>query len=184
MKHRLAPSIALFLLASFVSSTVFAASGHPLLARAELKNAKGESLGNAILTETTAGVAVKIELSKLQSLAKNPELAIHVHEVGKCEGPEFKSAGGHFNPTGKEHGFNNPKGHHAGDTQKPLIVSKTSEVKTSFVFSEVTLETGKPNSLLKEGGTSLVVHDGLDDQKSQPAGNSGARILCGVIEKK
>ena len=172
-------SLALALLAG---PTAFAATAKPLTAHADLKTAKGVSLGKATLTQTPHGVEVKVELSQLTEVAKSPELAIHVHETGKCEGPDFKSAGGHFNPTGKEHGFSNPKGHHAGDTAKPLAMSKTGEAHATFLLADVTLETGKPNSLLKDGGTSFVIHDGQDDQKSQPAGNSGNRVVCGVIE--
>ena len=164
-------------------STVFAASAKPITGHAELKNSKGDSLGKAILTQSPHGVEVKVDLARVSSVAKSSELAIHVHETGKCEGPDFKSAGGHFNPGGKEHGFGNPKGHHAGDTQSPLVPSKSGEIHASFTLADVTLEGGKPNSLFKEGGTSLVIHDGLDDQKSQPAGNSGNRVVCGVIEK-
>ncbi len=173
-------SLALVVLSS---SSVFAASAKPITGHAELKSSKGDPLGKATLTQTPKGVEVKVDLARVSSVAKSPELAIHVHETGKCEGPDFKSAGGHFNPSGQEHGFGNPQGHHAGDTEKPLVPSKSGEVHASFTLADVTLEAGKPNSLFKEGGTSLVIHDGLDDQKSQPAGNSGNRVVCGVIEK-
>ena len=106
---------------------------------------------------------------------------IHFHEKGSCEPPAFTSAGGHFNPDGKEHGLENEKGPHAGDL-KNLKITSTKENKIELSSKGVTLKEGK-NSLLREGGTSIVIHAGKDDQHSDPAGNSGNRILCGSIER-
>ena len=146
-----------------------------LRASAELKNSQGETIGTAILSQSGEGVKVTLEASKLTS---GPH-GIHFHENGKCDGPDFKTAGSHFNPTKKEHGLDNPKGSHAGDLPN-LAVGKDGRVKTEFKSTGVTLKKGE-HSLLKEGGTSLVIHAKADDEKTSPSGASGDRIACGVI---
>jgi Cu-Zn family superoxide dismutase len=106
---------------------------------------------------------------------------IHFHAVGKCETgtPAFSTAGGHYNPMGMEHGLQNPKGPHAGDN--PNIDIPASGVgRVSFTSNRVTLTPG-PTTLLDSDGSSLVIHAGADDQVTNPAGNSGARIACGVV---
>jgi superoxide dismutase, Cu-Zn family len=106
---------------------------------------------------------------------------IHIHNVGKCEGPAFTSAGPHLNPASKKHGKDNPEGPHAGDLLN-LQVDSNGVGKASLLDANVTLGSG-PNSVFHEGGTSLVIHASADDYKTDPAGNSGARIACGVIQK-
>jgi Cu-Zn family superoxide dismutase len=106
---------------------------------------------------------------------------VHVHTVGKCEGPDFKSAGGHFNPTGKKHGKDNPDGPHAGDLLN-FEVGADGRATTSVTDANVTLGPGA-NSLFQPGGTAVVIHQGPDDYKTDPAGNSGARIACGVVQR-
>jgi Cu-Zn family superoxide dismutase len=106
----------------------------------------------------------------------------HVHLAGKCEGPDFKSAGGHFNPGAKEHGLESPKGAHAGDMPN-LSVGADGTGKAEFVAHGTTLEAGA-GSLFQKDGTALVLHAAADDMKSDPAGNAGGRIACGVIERK
>jgi len=141
----------------------------PILARAapaataQIKNAAGETVAQAT--------------SKLPPGTHG----FHVHAVGKCEGPDFKSAGGHFNPAGKQHGLENPAGPHAGDMPN-LVVGADGTGTATVKLTGVSLDGG-PDSLFHEGGTSLVVHAGPDDMKTDPAGNSGARIACGVIER-
>ncbi|MBI4971668.1 MAG: superoxide dismutase family protein [Candidatus Omnitrophica bacterium] len=144
-------------------------------AKAEIKNTKGEVVGNAAFTELPDGVNVEIQVSGLTP----GKHGIHIHEFGKCEGPDFKSAGGHFNPMHKMHGLENPEGHHAGDLPN-LEVGVDGTAKTKFVTHDFTLSPG-PASLLKAGGTSLVIHAGPDDEKTDPSGNSGARVACGII---
>ncbi len=144
----------------------------------DLLNTKGEKIGTATLTQTAEGVKVAIEASGLTP----GKHGIHFHEIGICEAPEFKSAGEHFNPKLKEHGLLNPHGPHAGDMPN-LVVGKDGKVNTEMLTSNVTLEMGKLNSLIKPGGIALVIHESEDDQLSNPSGNSGSRVACGAIKE-
>ncbi|MBM3527803.1 MAG: superoxide dismutase family protein [Alphaproteobacteria bacterium] len=144
-------------------------------AKAALKDASGKDVGSAELTQTPAGVMIKLMLKG----APAGERAFHIHAVGKCE-PPFTSAGGHFNPGGKKHGVLGMGGHHAGDMPN-LHVPANGVLTLEVLNSAVTLERGKPNSLFHEGGTAIVIHAGKDDYKSDPAGDAGGRIICGVI---
>jgi Cu-Zn family superoxide dismutase len=145
-------------------------------AKATLKNADGKEVGTAALTETPAGVLIRVTVNGLPP----GERAFHIHGVGKCE-PPFTSAGPHFNPGGKKHGLMASEGHHAGDMPN-LHVPANGEIVVEVLNPEVTLEKGKPGSLLGGQGTALVVHAGKDDYKSDPAGDAGGRIACGLIE--
>jgi len=145
-------------------------------AKALIQNAEGATIGNADLIEVSDGVLIKLTVKGLPA----GEHAFHVHAVGKCE-PPFTTAGGHFNPGNHKHGMMAPEGHHAGDMPN-LIVPASGEVAIEVVNTAVTLAKDKPNSLFKPDGTALVIHGGPDDYKSDPAGNAGARIACGVIE--
>lgn len=149
-----------------------------LSATAVLLNGKEENIGTAKFTQTKEGVQIHAELSML-----TPGMhAMHLHTVGECHGPDFKSAGAHFNPFGKKHGLKNPDGPHAGDL--PNFEVKTDGKATVDVTATlVTLEEGK-NSLFQPGGTCIVVHEKADDEKSDPAGNAGPRVACGVIKKQ
>ncbi|MFN7065461.1 MAG: superoxide dismutase family protein [Aquificaceae bacterium] len=166
--------LGLFLCPLFFST----ATAKELMAEAELINQKGEKIGKATLIETTNGVLIMLEAS---GLPINAELAFHIHEVGRCDPPDFMSAKGHFNPYKKKHGFLNPEGWHAGDMPN-IFTDEKGGVKVHVLNTFVTLTSGKENSLLKEGGTSIMIHQHRDDYKTDPAGHAGPRIACGVIK--
>ena len=151
----------------------------PKTAHADLVNAHGAKVGTAKISSTANGVKVTVKVSELTP----GEHGIHIHNAGKCEGPAFTTAGGHFNPTGAHHGANNGQEPHPhlGDLEN-LEVGQNGKASASFMVSGVTLSEGQ-NSLSHEGGTALVIHAKADDLMSDPSGNSGDRIACGVIEK-
>lgn len=145
------------------------------MAEAKLINGSGEIVGVATFSETKEGVQVVVHVTGLQ-----PGLhGFHIHEKGSCETPDFKSAGGHFNPFGKAHGLKSQEGPHAGD-MKNLMVGPHGVGADGFLNTLVTLEDGE-SSLFKPGGTALVVHKGTDDYRSSPSGNAGGRSVCGVV---
>jgi Cu-Zn family superoxide dismutase len=146
-------------------------------AQAELRNAQGETVGHASLRPTLAGVAIALQIVKLP-----PGIhGVHIHAVGKCDPPDFASAQEHFNPDGKKHGLKNPEGPHAGDLPN-LVIGPEGVAHLELLAPRVTLGAGA-NSLFHPGGTALVVHAGPDDEVTDPAGDSGARIACGVITR-
>ena len=147
-----------------------------LMLTVEMMDSDGNAIGTAELSEEDVGVMVALEVEGLEEGMHG----IHFHETGMCEGPDFESAGGHFNPTGAMHGMDNPDGPHAGDLPN-IEVSSDGTASQEFTAENVTLATGEENSLLKEGGTALVIHAAEDDQTTDPSGDSGDRIACGVV---
>jgi superoxide dismutase, Cu-Zn family len=144
-------------------------------AYAELKDKDGKSVGTANLREDAGGVVIQLQVKGL-----GPGLhAIHVHAVGKCEGPAFNSAGGHFNPGQKKHGLKNPDGPHAGDLPD-VYVTKDGSGRYEVLADGMTLKPGA-TSVFDADGSALVIHASADDNMSDPAGNSGDRVACGVI---
>jgi superoxide dismutase, Cu-Zn family len=145
-------------------------------AKAVLKDQKGVDVGTVDLIQTpSSGVLLRLSLKGVPP----GERAFHIHAVGRCEAP-FTSAGPHFNPGGHKHGIEAGPGH-AGDMPN-LHIPAGGEFVVEVLNTAVTLEKDKPNSLFQSGGTSIVIHAGKDDYKTDPAGNAGDRIACGVIQ--
>jgi superoxide dismutase, Cu-Zn family len=147
-------------------------------ARAELRNAGGQVVAIATFTQVGGAVRVLVEATGLPPGPKG----VHIHAVGKCDPPDFTTAGSHFNPGGKEHGSLNPKGPHAGDLPN-ITVGQDGRGRMESTTEQVTL-LAAPNSVFDADGSALVIHAAADDFKTDPTGNSGARIACGVIVKK
>jgi Cu-Zn family superoxide dismutase len=147
--------------------------------KVELANAKGDSVGTATIAPVKNGSGVTIKLD-LRNLTPGTH-GIHFHQIAKCEAPGFTTAGGHFNPTGKTHGLHNPGGPHAGDMMN-FDVGQDGKARLTLTNDRVTLGSDAA-SLYSNGGTALVIHEKADDYMTDPSGNSGARIACGVIIK-
>jgi Cu-Zn family superoxide dismutase len=143
----------------------------------ELRTAAGQPVGAAQFTQ--AGNVVRIVL-EARGLPPGRH-AVHVHAVGKCDPPDFTTAGGHFNPLGRQHGALNPQGSHAGDLPNLTVAPDgTGRLETST--EQLSLGSG-PTTLWDADGSALVIHAGPDDFKTDPTGNSGARLACGVLAK-
>ncbi|OGT98852.1 MAG: superoxide dismutase [Geobacteraceae bacterium GWB2_52_12] len=141
-------------------------------------NSSGKSIGTATFVEKKGGVEVTVKVSGLPP----GKHGMHIHENGKCDAPGFSTAGSHFNPTSKRHGASNPEGKHVGDLPN-LEVKADGTAKLTAIAEGATLAPGN-TSLLRQGGTALLIHAQPDDEKSDPAGKAGDRIACGVIGAK
>jgi superoxide dismutase, Cu-Zn family len=146
-------------------------------ASAELKNARGETVGSATLLPTSTGARIQVQVKGFTD-AKAGERGIHIHAVGSCAAPDFTSAGGHFNPTAKKHGLNNPEGHHAGDLSN-ISFDAAGNANYEAVVQDIAFEQGAAGSIFDADGSAIVIHAGPDDLMTDPAGNSGSRIACG-----
>ena len=136
----------------------------------DLRDAKGNSVGMAMISAgKSGGISIALDVKGLPP----GDHAIHLHANGVCE-PPFTSAGGHFNPGNKKHGMQNPEGHHAGDMMN-FTVARDGTSKTTVNNADVTMPT--------VGGLALVIHATADDMKTDPSGNAGDRIACGVVPK-
>ena len=169
-------SIAALAVCLIASAPAFAKTAAPT-ATAALKNAKGEDAGTVTFKQVKKGVQVKIQLKNLPV----GEHAVHIHAKPLCEAPDFKTAGGHFNPETKQHGFENPMGHHDGDLPKNVMIGEGHVGEASFTLNYISLDPTAPNSIVANGGTSVVVHEKADDMKTDPTGNAGNRLACGVV---
>ena len=143
-------------------------------AAAVLKDANGNEVGRATLMSTPSGALLNLTLTAVPPGVH----ALHIHAVGKCEPPKFESAGPHFNPDQTKHGIMNPEGPHAGDLPN-LHVPADGKLEVEFLDPVVTLS--QEAALLDADGASIVIHAGADDYTTDPAGNAGDRIACGVI---
>ena len=165
------------LLLGATCGTMMSAEKERKAATAAIKDAKGQDAGLAKFTAAKGGVQMSVSVTNLSPGVH----AIHIHDVGKCDAPAFTTASGHFNPGNKQHGLQNPEGHHAGDLPN-LTVGPNRKGTFKYTIPDVTLAGSGANSLFHAGGTSVVIHESADDMKSNPAGNAGARIACGVIQ--
>lgn len=161
--------------AAALLAAAFAIPASAELANAQLKDGSGKALGDADLVQTQGGVLIKLRLRGVPA----GEHAFHIHAVGKCEAP-FESAGPHFNPGNHKHGMMSGEGH-AGDMPN-LHVPQGGDLSIEVLNTAVTLDKGKPNSLFDSDGSSLIIHAKADDYKSDPSGDAGGRIACGVIQ--
>jgi Cu-Zn family superoxide dismutase len=144
-------------------------------ATAELKDKDGKAIGVATFRESSGGVTVDVNVKGL-----TPGLhAVHVHAVGRCDAPAFTSAGGHFNPAQKKHGYKSPEGAHAGDLPN-MLVAKDGTGRFEAFTDGMTLKPGA-TSVFDKDGSALVIHAGVDDNVTDPTGNAGDRAACGII---
>jgi Cu-Zn family superoxide dismutase len=169
----LAVGLATALLAGMAAPAAFAqgASG----ANATLKDASGQTVGSAVLTQVAGGVRLSVAVRNLPAGTHG----IHVHQVGACDPPAFTTAGDHFNPLGHQHGLDNPLGAHAGDLPN-LMVAANGSASYATTTGMITLGAG-PTSVFDADGSALVIHANADDQVTDPSGSSGGRIACGVL---
>jgi len=147
--------------------------------QATIRNAVGASLGDLSLTSTATGVRIQGTLTGLPPGTHG----IHLHAVGRCDTGDFVTAGSHLNPSARKHGLENPEGPHAGDLPN-ITASSSGTAAVDLTDPRVTLDANASRGLFDSDGTAIVVHATTDDQKTDPSGNSGARIACGVIDRR
>lgn len=154
--------------------SVAAVAAKPKPVTVPLQDASGSNVGSVTFMQKGKAVEMKAMLQGMPT----GQHAIHVHAVGTCTPPDFTSAGGHLNPTGKHHGYANPEGHHAGDFPASVMVNADGSGTATLKNADISLDPASPVAIY---GKSVVVHELVDDQKTDPAGASGKRLACGVI---
>jgi superoxide dismutase, Cu-Zn family len=142
-----------------------------------IKTSTGEDAGTATFKQGKNKLTIKLDLKNLPV----GQHAVHIHAKPLCDAPDFKTAGGHFNPESKQHGSLNPLGHHAGDLPQNVEIGEGHVGQATFKVDYLSLDPASPNSILANGGTAIMVHEKPDDMKTDPTGNAGNRIACGVI---
>jgi superoxide dismutase, Cu-Zn family len=142
-----------------------------------LKTSTGEDAGTATFRQEKSKLSIKVDLKNLPV----GEHAVHIHAKALCDAPDFKTAAAHFNPENKQHGLQNPMGHHAGDLPQNVMIGEGHVGQASFKVDYLSLDAASPNSIIANGGPPIVVHEKPDDMKTDPTGNAGNRIACGVI---
>lgn len=161
---------------SFVAVPMFAKAKDAVVV--PLKTSTGQDAGTATFSPAKKGqLEIKLKLMNLPI----GDHAVHIHEKPVCDAPDFKTAGGHFNPDGKQHGTMNPAGHHNGDLPQNVTIGERHTGEASFKVNYLSLDPASPNWILGNGGTSVMVHEKPDDMKTDPTGNAGNRIACGMI---
>ena len=170
-------SSALFLLAANACASTQSSDNETPTAMATVRDASGASLGDLRLESIAGGVRLSGQLTGLTPGAHG----IHLHAVGRCDASDFTSAGDHFNPRNAKHGLVNPEGPHAGD-MPAIAADANGRALVDHTTALVTLESGAL-TLFDADGTAIVVHASGDDQRTDPSGNSGSRIGCGVIQR-
>jgi Cu-Zn family superoxide dismutase len=146
-------------------------------AQGALVDAAGAARGTVHLRQAGGDIALRIEAT---GLPPGPH-GLHVHAVGRCDAPDFASAGGHWNPSARQHGRDNPMGQHAGDLPN-LVIGPDGTGTLDATLPARTL-AGAPDALLDGDGAAIVVHAGPDDMKTDPSGNSGGRIACAIVSR-
>jgi Cu-Zn family superoxide dismutase len=142
-----------------------------------LKTSTGEDAGTATFKQSGKKLSIKLNLKNLPI----GDHAVHIHEKPLCDAPDFKTAGGHFNPDKKQHGSLNPMGHHNGDLPQNITIGENHTGTASFSVTYLSLDGASPNSIIANGGTAIMVHEKADDMKTDPTGAAGNRIACGII---
>jgi superoxide dismutase, Cu-Zn family len=176
MTRRVPLIIAATAFAAALPGLAMAAGKKPSLAKATVLDAKGATVGRAWISGDNGHAMLKLDVEGLPAGIHG----VHLHTVGACTQPDFASAGGHLNPSGKMHGKDNPQGSHLGDLPNLTVEANGKGVLTAHVGGT---DTELAAALFDADGTAIVVHAGADDYRTDPSGNSGSRIACGVLTR-